>query len=191
MNWHEEIKNGDIVLRPIAPDDAYWIMGFANDEAVKSKFNFFREPITLEEELGYINKIKQSPDDIIFVIEKINRRDLFSEESLPSCESVGTIGLHEIDWGRKSGRLGVIVWNKEYRGRGYRTKALKMLIDYFFKGNILMEIHVNLFESNLKEAEFYQEKFNFKPKGRLEKCYEFGDKYINMIILSLEKETSP
>lgn len=191
MNWHEEIRNGDIILRPIASDDAYWIIEFASDEVITGKFNFFREPVTLEKELEYIKKIKQSPDDIIFVIERINRRDLFSEESLSSYESIGTIGLHEIEWVKKSARLGVIIWNKEYRGRGYRTKALKMLIDYFFKGNILREIHVNLFESNLKEAEFYQKEFNFKPQGRSEKHYEFGDKHIDMITLSLGKETSP
>lgn len=191
MNWHEEIRNGDIVLKPIGLDDAYWIMGFANDEVVRGKFNFFREPITLEKEIEYIRKIKESSNDTIFVIERIRRRDLLSEESLTIFEPIGTIGFHDIDWASKSARLGVIIWNKECRGRGYRTKALKMLIDYFFSGDILHKIYVNLFESNLKEIDFYQEKFGFKPEARLEKYYRFGDESVDMVRLSLAREGGP
>lgn len=190
MNWREEISSGDVILRPIASDDAYRIIEFAGDEAITSKFNFFREPITLERELGYIEKIKRSSNDIIFAIERIQRRDLFSEESLPSFEFVGTIGLHEIDWACKSARLGVIIWDKKYRGKGYRTKALKILIDYFFGEDILCKIYVNLFKDNCKEIDFYQREFKFKFKAALKNHYRLGGECLDMTTLSLTKKAS-
>lgn len=89
-----------------------------NDAAVSRHLVGSRERAqTLESVREYVRVNRESPGDVLFGI--------FIDEALR-----GTVRLHDVDETEGTARLGVLIFDREYWGQGWASRALAAVIAF-------------------------------------------------------------
>lgn len=78
-------------------------------------------------------------------------------------EFMGHISVFNIGHNDLYGTIGIYL-AKEYRGRGFGKKALKLVIEYLFNATRFEAIHIEVFSFNKKAYEIYKS-LGFKVAG--------------------------
>jgi RimJ/RimL family protein N-acetyltransferase len=102
----------------------------------------------LEEEL-------EEQDSITFVI-----------YTLDGDKAIGFIGLNAISWNNRDSWVGIGIWDPEYRGKGYGTDAMRLVLRYAFTELNLHRVTLGVFEYNPRAQRSYQ-KAGFTLEGRV------------------------
>ena len=101
---------------PLTPDDVDsvldGVMGWVNDAEVTKNFAQFSRVVTRDEEREFLNRLYASPNDRVYAMENERR------------EYVGQVGIHQIYWPAKHGRLGVVIGRRDEWGRGHAKRAI-------------------------------------------------------------------
>jgi RimJ/RimL family protein N-acetyltransferase len=124
-------------IRPLEMNDLDNMMSWVNDPEVIGKFACFKN-ISREQEKEYLEDILASEKDLMFAVEAENG------------DYVGNICLHDINYQRKSGRLAIILGNKNYWGKGYAQSAVDELLKIAFDKYDLHKIWAITLEHNDK-----------------------------------------
>ena len=152
------------------------IMKWVNDEEVIKNFQNFDKKITREEEEAYLGRVLNSRDDKMFAIETENG------------EYIGNIGLHQINSKNKLGRLGIIIGNREYWGKGYAQSAINEVLRYAFEDFQLNKVWIMVFKEN-ERMKYICKKAGFDIEGILRQ--EYSDKngrYHDMVRMAILQE---
>ena len=155
--------------------DVDGLMTWVNNKEVIGRFAKFDHVVSKEEAKEFINKINASPNDLSFTIETKDK------------EYLGNIGIHEINWSKKTGRLAVIIGNKKHWGEGYAQEAILRILEVAFKKYGFNKIWLKVFEQNEKARHVY-EKCGFKNEGVLSEKYSLKGNYFNLIKMSITKQ---
>ncbi|MBI5064762.1 GNAT family N-acetyltransferase [Candidatus Woesearchaeota archaeon] len=102
------------ILRPLRMSDLDNVMTWVNDKEVTKNLAKFNKKITKSQEKKFLKNLLKSKTDKVFSIEDENHT------------YVGQVGIHQIYWPAKNGRLGIIIGNKNAWGKGHASKALKL-----------------------------------------------------------------
>ncbi|MBI1969879.1 GNAT family N-acetyltransferase [Candidatus Woesearchaeota archaeon] len=159
-------------IRPLEMKDLNHIMEWVNDPTVVGKFANFQTPISREREQKFLEQIIASETDKLFAIE--------TEQG----EYLGNIGLHQIDWPSRAGRLALIIGKKAHWGEGYAQSALQELLRLAFEQYNLHKVWLVVFEENAKARHIY-EKAGFQIEGFLRDEYFHQGEYHNMVRMSM------
>lgn len=101
---------------------------------------------------------------------------------------IGCTGLTYIDWKNSRAEVSIYIGDKKYKGKGYGTDTLKVLIDYGFRELNLHMLFGEIFEYNRANIRLF-EKCGFKKDGVLRHRLYRDGKYWDSIIYSiLDKE---
>lgn len=155
--------------------NAETIMGWANNAATK-KFSFFREKITIEKELAYIKRMRESSTNILMLI-----IDVLSNKP------IGTVGLHEIDWFNNNARLGIIIGSADCQNKGYGKEAINAVLEIAFKKLGMHQIYLHVFKGSNKSIGIYS-KIGFHLGGDLPERYKLNGKYVTLQVMYLLKK---
>lgn len=77
---------------------------------------------------------------------------------------IGFIELDGFDWAAGTAWVGIGVGEREYRGKGFGTDAMKVLLHYAFTEMNLHRVNLNVFDFNRRAVRSY-EKAGFKYEG--------------------------
>jgi RimJ/RimL family protein N-acetyltransferase len=102
----------------------------------------------LEEEL-------EEKDSITFVV-----------YTLDGDKAIGFVGLGGISWNNGDAWVGIGIWDPEYRGKGYGTDAMRLMLRYAFTELNLHRVTLGVFEYNPRAQRSYQ-KAGFTLEGRV------------------------
>ncbi len=157
-------------------EDVDNLMTWVNDSEVTGKFANFGQKFTREQEHAYIERILRSTTDKVFAIEDEQGTYL------------GNIGIHEIYWPSRVGKMALIMGNKQERGKGHAQRAIQELFRYAFEEAKLHKLWLIAFEDNKRALHIYQ-KVGFIEEGRLREEYILNGTYHTMVRMSiLERE---
>ena len=131
--------------------------------------SFFSEPVTLERQCAYLERMRKSDTDFLFLV--------FDKET---CVLLGTVGLHEYDRYNKSARLGVLIFNPSLRRNGIGSEAVRLALEYGFAELGLNKIYAKCFATNHKMQMFLL-KLGFGMEAILEKEYLLRGEYHDMV----------
>ena len=109
----------------------------------------------------------------------------FKEDKL-----IGTIGLEHIDYIGRNAVLGIFIGDEDYRGNGYGTEAIRLLLEFGFRYLNLHSIRLDLLDINERAHKCYL-KCGFKDTGRSREAIFLNGKYydkLHMDILESEFE---
>lgn len=159
-------------LRPLQMSDLDHVMTWVNDPDIVGNFSTFSHPISREEEARYLEKLLGSENDKVFAIESLEG------------QYIGNIGIHQIHWPSRLGRLAIIIGNRGHWGKGYAQSALRQVIAWGFNQANLHKIWLIYFETNEKARHIYT-KMGFVQEGVLRDEYFHYGRYHNMIRMSL------
>jgi RimJ/RimL family protein N-acetyltransferase len=157
-------------------------MRWLHDEEVTKFISAVVFPASSIEEERFIETVASGKD-------ASNRE--FAIETLSECKYIGGIGLHNIDWLSRNARLGIVIGDKEYWGRGFGTDAVKVLLRLAFEKMGLHRVELVVFTFNERALSCY-EKCGFRREGILRdyvfKLGEFRDA-VMMSILAAEYDS--
>jgi len=113
---------------------------------------------------------------------------IFSIISTADDKAIGYVSIKGINEAKSSAELGIGIMEKEYRGQGYGTEALKLALDYAFNELGLALLGLTVFPSNERAIRAY-EKVGFKRKEVLEKSWLMPDgEYADMLLMEVTQD---
>ena len=99
------------------------------------------------------NSLNQSRDGALFMMRTT------SEDRL-----IGFIALEGFDWAARSGWVGIGISDPAYRGKGYGTEAMRLLLRYAFDVLNLNRLNLNVVSHNDRAIRSY-EQVGFRYEG--------------------------
>ena len=171
-------------LRPVQAEDVDHILGWVNDPSIVGNIAAFSgEPFTREQELAYIAQMQASKSDELFSIFASDDDDDPDNDAY-----VGQVGIHQIHWRSRVGRLGIVIADKARMGRGLGSAALASAIDVAF-GQDQLNLHklwLMVFSNNTRSLRTYK-RLGFVEEGVLREEYFHDERWRDMTRLSLLK----
>ena len=129
--------------------------------------------ISLEAEEDWYERIASGKDIVYLAIyEKSTMRP------------IGGVNLHNISAEHRNAEFGIMIGEKDLRGKGYGTEAVKLMCDYGFNAMGLNSIMLLTYEWNIAGQRAY-EKAGFKEIGRRREARWFAGRYWDDIYYDL------
>ena len=100
---------------------------------------------------------------------------------------IGTVSLEDINHINRCATLGIFIGDKDFRGKGYGTEAIKLVLEYGFKYLNLKNVKLDLMEFNERALKCYK-KCGFKEYGRRRNCKFINGKYYDSIAMDILAE---
>ena len=95
--------------------------------------------------------------------------------------------IEDINSINRTATLGIFIGDKNFRGNGYGTEAIRLLLDYGFNYMNLNNIKLDVMEFNERAIKCYK-KCGFKEYGRRRKCRFINGKYYDSIEMDILAE---
>ena len=134
------------------------------------------KPISDKQHQAWFEKIQNSNDLVIFGIRLKKTQKL-----------IGSCQLHSIHYIHRSAEMQIRIGEPAYRGNGYGTEAVELLLDFAFKDLNLQRVHLHVFKNNEPALRSY-EKFGFVREGVLRKAAHIDGKYVDVMVMGILRE---
>jgi len=155
------LQNGKIRLRALEPQDIDLLYNWENNQDNWMVSN----TITPYSKFVLEQYLMHSHEDI-FTTKQL--RLIIEFEGCP----IGAVDLFDFDPHHKRCGIGILIADKQHRGKGYGSLVIKLLIDYCFEILGLRQIYCNILASNKKSIQLF-EKLGFEWVG-LKKDWVFN-----------------
>jgi RimJ/RimL family protein N-acetyltransferase len=132
-------------------------------------------PVSSHEHIQWYEHIITDKSRITFAVEAVKSQDHF-----------GNIGLTNIDWIHRKGRLWIYL-AKQHWGKGYAREAVSLLLTYAFNGLNLHRIYLDVGNFNQRAVELYKS-LGFKEEGLLRDDRYLDGSYLDVIRMSILKD---
>ena len=143
------------VLRPLRASDHSTSVRWRNDEEIRDNILGYRFPVTEEMEADWVNSVlkDQSRTRVILAIE--DRTD---------GVLVGFVYLNNIDWFARNAEFGILIGERNRRGRGLAKDALALVAKYAFTTLNLNRLYLRVVAFNKRALQLYRG-FGFVEEG--------------------------
>ena len=175
MRYFKKIKGDRIYLSPMNKEDVEIYTKWLNDYDVSGNLGQYKRLISLNNEEKFLDSLTTDGHNYAMVL---NDNDTL----------IGNISLFDIDNVSRKATLGIFIGEKEHRGKGYGSEAIRLILDYGFKILNLHNIMLQVNSNNAQGIACYK-KAGFREFGRRrESCYLNGQYLddVHMEILSSE-----
>lgn len=148
------------------------VLAWVNDPEVTRNLARFDHCFSREEEAAFLTRLFASDQDRVFAIENEKQ------------EYIGQIGVHQIYWPARLGRLGIVISRRDEWGRGHARRAITALLDIAFGSLRLNKIWAVFFTTNARMLGLC-ERLGFQREGVLREEYFHRDQFHDMVRMSL------
>lgn len=176
MQHYPKLLGEKCYLSPPNQEDApYWAAWFNDLEVTLPLGDEAYTLQTLEGQRDYIADIAKKGSPVFTILDRatdmpIGRCLLFAVNSVDRCAM-----------------LGIAIGEREYRGKGYGTEAIGLLLDYAFNLLNLNNVMLGVFSYNTAAIRCYQ-KLGFKEIGRRRQARLIGGKPYDVILMDILAE---
>lgn len=133
-------------------------------------------PYTTEDIERWINFHNNNPEEVLLVVEEKTKGKL-----------IGHVGLYKIDNVAKKTEFGILLADDESRGRGYGTKATKLMVDYAFQTMGMHKVTAEVLSENAPSIAMFK-KCGFSVDGCLRDDVYKNGRYYDVLAMSILKE---
>lgn len=103
-------------------------------------------------------------------------------------EPFGYASLKGIDTTKSHAEVAIAIMKKEYRGQGYGTEAMKLVLTHAFNTMGLARVYLTVFTHNRGAVHVY-EKMGFRTTEVLEKSWKLSSgEYVDMLVMELKRD---
>lgn len=170
-----ELIGKRIKLRPFQSNDYLITVNWRKDIELRKLGQFHVFPVTIENEKEWIEGILKSKTDkdVHLAIEIIDLNKL-----------IGYFNLSKINWISRTASLGIIIADKESRGKGYGREIMELGLNYAGSILNLRKITLEVLETNEYAVRLYKS-LKFIKEGFLKDHFFFNGTFHNVIIMSI------
>ncbi|HET6892086.1 MAG TPA: GNAT family protein [Pyrinomonadaceae bacterium] len=97
---------------------------------------------------------------------------------------VGTCQLHSVHRIHRSAQLQIRLGDAQYRGKGFGSQAIRLLVRHGFRDLGLHRIYLHVLQNNLAAIRTYQ-KAGFQTEGCLRKAAFIDGQFLDVIVMGL------
>lgn len=150
----DKLSYGKIILRPLEPEDLEFLYQWENDPSIWQVSN------TLVPFSRYILKqyLEESHRDIF----ETKQLRLIIEDS--KGQATGALDLFDFDPYHRRAGIGILIYNKDDRGKGLATDALTLISKYAVEVLGLHQLFANITTDNVASIRLF-EKVGFQLSG--------------------------
>ena len=168
------IKANNITLRPFRNSDSELLAQWRADKEIR--FLAMMHPYTVSESLTnrWLDQVMHdtSNKNVYFAIEK-NDSETF----------IGYLTLQRIDLVNRNSMLGIVIADKNYRGKGLGKEIMQTGMEYGFNFLGLRKISVQVVEGNMSAIRLYKN-VGFETEGILRNHYFFDGAWHNVVLMA-------
>lgn len=157
MTEGEQLFRGQLV-RLVAPSerDAPALSRWSEDaDYLRAIDSDYARPLSREEAALRLNPEETDSNKLEFHI-----------RTLADDRLIGFVALHSIEWNNGTSLLAVGIGEAEYRGKGYGTDALRLILRLAFHELNLFRVGLDVIATNTRAINTY-EKLGFQHEGRM------------------------
>lgn len=100
---------------------------------------------------------------------------------------IGGCGINSLDLNNRKCTIGIFIGDDKYKGKGYGTEAMRLLIDFIFNQISVERIELRVFDFNERAIKSYK-KNGFVEEGRLRRAIYRNGQFHDELIMSILKE---
>jgi len=168
-----------VYLSPIEDEHIHYYMSLSDDPELIATMGW--KPFRPNEKDRFI--------DFCQVLTLPNLKDsesiVFSITNTINHKAIGYVSIKGINRVEGNAEIGIAIMEREYRGKGYGTEALKQAVNYAFNELSLTLLGLTVFPSNQIAIQAY-EKVGFQKAGLLENSWLLpGGEYADMLVMEL------
>ncbi len=101
---------------------------------------------------------------------------------------IGISSLMKIDWRNNNAWHGIMLGDKDTRGKGYAFDAVMATMRYAFDELHLNRLDGQMIEYNIASIKFYCKKLGWKEEGRAREWYYTQGRYWDRVIVGITKK---
>jgi ribosomal-protein-alanine N-acetyltransferase len=172
----QSLLGKSIILRSLTQEDAFgdW-PNWLNDAEVTKFMNKGCARVSSTDQLHFVQRVDRSDQDLVFAI--CTRNEMIH---------LGNVGIHQIDWEKRTGQFGIIIGRKDYWGKGIGTEAWTIFVDFCFRYIGLHTVYTKIAITNLPSLRV-AEKLGFEIKKFEENDFQKGGLSVHRYFLTLER----
>jgi RimJ/RimL family protein N-acetyltransferase len=178
MTDRSNLFRGELV-RLVAPSerDAPVLARWSEDaDYLRSVDSDYARPLSVEEAVLRLNPEEAHPNKVEFHI-----------RTLADDRLIGFVALHSIEWNNSAGLLAVGIGEPQYRGKGYGTDALRLILRYAFRELNLFRIGLDVIATNARAIHTY-ERLGFQHEGRMRGAVLRDDLRADRILMGILRD---
>jgi RimJ/RimL family protein N-acetyltransferase len=164
-----------IVLRAIESEDLHILQKWANEPDIQYLLGGWHFPINRENHQKWFSNLSTNSLDQRFVIETLD------------LGIIGMANIVNIDWKNKNAFHGMLLGDKDIRGKGYGTDTVMTIMKYAFEELGLNRLDGSMIEYNEASLKMYIEKCGWKEEGRQNQWYYRKGRYWDKILVGITK----
>lgn len=165
-----------VVLRAIEERDLPLLHKWANDPSIQSMLGGWHFPVGEQDQKKWYQSLSFNSDNQRFAIET------------PDLGLIGTANLVSIDWQNGAAFHGMLLGEKDVRGKGYALDTLMTLMRFAFEEVGLHRLDSDIIEYNIPSLKFYLEKAGWIREGVKKEWYFRKGKRWDKIVIGVTKE---
>ena len=176
MKYFKKIPGERVYLSPISLDDIKIYAEWLNEPAVAKNIGGSH----------YVNSVSACND----WFEKKAKDDFnyyFAIVKQENAEPIGCIEFIEYEHTSRIATVALFIGNKENRGKGYGTEAMKLMLGYGFDVLNFNNIDLKVYDFNEQAFKSYI-KAGFKEYGRRRGAYYLNNKRHDVIFMDITRE---
>lgn len=175
MTYFKKLVGDRLFLSPkgTSEEELEKFTEWMNDFQITDYVGRSSQVFTLEIEKEWLERASKDNKNVLFNIVELNTNKL-----------IGTIGLENINSVQRAAELGIFIGDSEFRGSGYGTEAIKLLLEYGFKYLNLHSIRLSLVAVNERAHKCYL-KCGFKDVGFNRDRFFINGKYFDMLHMDI------
>ena len=170
------ISGNKIVLRAIEEEDLPLLHKWANDPVTQDIIGNIHFPSSKDFHIKWFENLINEPLNQRLAIEA------------PENGIIGISSIINIDWRNKNAWHGIMLGEKEIRGKGYGIDAVMATMRYAFDELNLERLNGSMIEYNKLSIGFYCNKLGWKEEGRRRNYYFRRGMYWDQILVGITKE---
>lgn len=169
------IQGRHVLLRAIEPSDLGLLQRWANDPDIQRMLGGWHFPTSMQDQQTWLDGLSCSSRDQRFAIET-------SELGL-----IGTANLVQIDWKNRNAFHGMLLGDRDIRGKGYGVDTIMAVMRYAFDELGLERLDGDMIEYNMASAKVYIEKCGWVVEGRKVNAQFRNGRYWDKIIVGITR----
>ena len=165
-------------IRAYERSDLDAVMAWVNDEEVTRQLGAgpLSFPVSRVQEEQFLEVAVRSGADAI--------NKVFAIETVAERQYIGGIDLRAIDWMDRHAEIGIVIGDKAFRGKGYGTDAMRVIMRMGFDKMGLHRLWLRVYDFNAAGIRCY-EKCGFQKEGILRHDRFIDGEYHDTIVMGI------
>ncbi len=164
-----------VLLRAIEKEDLPLLHKWANDSYINTMIGGWHFPTNMNDQQKWFESLSVGSLQQRFAIE------------VPDLGLIGTANLVNINWKDRNAYHGMLLGDKEIRGKGYAADTIMAIMRYSFEELGLNRLDGSIIDYNKASYGVYVNKCGWKEEGIQREWYFRNNQFWNKIIVGVTK----